>query len=754
MRITLRLLVSLIVVVVSLALISTYIQVRQERRQLREDLDRRSRLLAQSLQEVVEPLISESPPSNLKRVVERFGNRERLAGAAVYDRNGAQVAITDSLAALVRVAPAIVVRVLKSNQDASEFSTIGKRPMQLCAIPLHSQEGIAGVLVLFHEADYINSQILSVWQEAFLRILIIGLIVAGAVLLVVRWSIAGPIARMAVWMRQLRAGEEVQPPAIPQGDLFAPIAKEVTTFARHLSIAKAAAEEEARLRQAAESLWTPERLREHVRVKLQGRPLFVVSNREPYMHVRRGKKVECIVPAGGLVTALEPVLRVSGGTWIAHGAGDADWEAADSHGRLRVPPEDPSYNLRRVLLTKEEENGYYFGFSNEGLWPLCHIAHNRPVFREEDWAQYQAANIKFADVIIEELAPVEEPCVLIQDYHFALLPRLLKTVRRDARIAAFWHIPWPNPEAFSICPWQRELLSGMLGADLIGFHTQFHCNNFLETVDRALESRIDWERFAVNKEGHTTLVKPFPISVAFPDAIQDARDDPSKFPEARAAIIKELGVKARFLGVGVERMDYTKGILERFRAIERLLEKHSRFQGEFVFVQIGAPSRTRIKRYHDFLAEVEAEVERINGKFKARDYRPIVYLKKHHSHAEILPYYRAADVCMVTSLHDGMNLVAKEFVVARNDENGVLILSLFTGASRDLRDALIVNPYDIEQLAESIRYSLEMDPAEKAGRMRRMRETVREHNIYRWAGNLIEDLTRIQPAPAAASPPR
>jgi trehalose-6-phosphate synthase len=749
MRISMRLIVSLVVVVVSLASIWAYIQVRQERRHLREDLNRRSILLAQSLQEVVEPLLNEDPSKNLKRVVEKFGNRERLAGIAVYDLKGEPVAITGGLASVLKAAPPIVAGVLGSNQDALEFATVGNRNMQLYALPLHSEEKTAGILVIFHDADYIGNQLSYLWQQAFARTLILVLVISVVVLLVVRWSIVGPIARMAAWMKQLRAGEEVQPPAIPKGDLFGPIAREVTTFARHLSDAKAAAGEEARLRQAAESLWTPERLREHVKARLRGKPLFVVSNREPYMHLRRGRKVECIVPAGGLVTALEPVLRASGGTWIAHGAGDADWEMVDPQGRIRVPPDDSCYTLRRVPLTKEQENGYYYGFSNEGLWPLCHIAHTRPIFREDDWAQYQAANRKFAAAILDELHDVEEPCILIQDYHFALLPRLLKQVRRDARIAVFWHIPWPNPEAFSICPWQRELLTGMLGADLVGFHTQFHCNNFLDTVDRTLESRIDWERFAVNKEGHTTLVKPFPISVAFPDAFQDVHDESANPPQDRAALLKELGVKAKYLGVGVERMDYTKGVLERFLGIERFLEKHSRFQGEFVFAQIGAPSRTHIKRYHDFLAEVEEEAERINWKFKAKDYRPIVFLKKHHSHREILPFYRAADVCMVTSLHDGMNLVAKEFVAARSDEDSVLILSLFTGASRELRDALIVNPYDIEQLADAIRFSLEMGPAERARRMKRMRETVREHNIYRWAGNLIEDLTRIQPEPPA-----
>jgi trehalose-6-phosphate synthase len=474
----------------------------------------------------------------------------------------------------------------------------------------------------------------------------------------------------------------------------------------------------------------------------------VVSNREPYMHIRKGRKVECMVPAGGLVTALEPVLRASGGTWIAHGAGDADFEVVDGKNHLKVPPDDPHYTLRRVPLTKEEENGYYYGFSNEGMWPLCHIAHTRPVFRAEDWAQYQAANHKFAEAVVEELNGVEEPCVLIQDYHFALLPRMIKELRPDARIAVFWHIPWPNPEAFGICPWQRELLYGMLGADLVGFHTQFHCNNFLDTVDRTLESRIDWERFAVKKGGQTTLVKPFPISVAFPDPFQDVPAEPGAPTEDRAALLKEMGIKTKFLGVGVERMDYTKGVLERFHGIERFLEKYPHYQGAFTFVQLGAPSRTHIKRYHDFLAEVEQEAERINWKFKTKDYKPIMFLKKHHSHQEILPYYRLADVCMVTSLHDGMNLVAKEFVAARADEGGVLMLSRFTGAVRELRDALIVNPYDAEQLADSIRFALEMEPEEQSARMRRMRETLREHNIYRWAGNLIEELTRIRITPA------
>jgi trehalose-6-phosphate synthase len=462
------------------------------------------------------------------------------------------------------------------------------------------------------------------------------------------------------------------------------------------------------------------------------------------MHQRTGKAVDVIVPPSGLVTAIEPVLDACDGTWIAHGSGNADAEVVDNHDRLRVPPDDPRYTLRRVWLTKEEEEGYYYGFANEGLWPLCHIAHTRPLFRAADWQYYQEVNRKFMTAVLEEIENVAKPVVLVQDYHFALLPRMIKEKRPDARVAIFWHIPWPNPEAFGICPWQRQLVDGLLGADLIGFHIQSHCNNFLETVDRVVESRVDWEHFSALRQDHRTLVRPFPISVAFTD--DDAAEKTNKGLDyiERSALLRSLGVEATFMGIGVDRVDYTKGILERFLAIERFLEKFTSYQGKFTFVQIGAPSRTHIKRYHDLLAEVEAEAERINWRFQGGKWKPIVFLNRQHSHQEIEPYYRAADLCLVTSLHDGMNLVAKEFLAARRDEQGVLILSQFTGAARELRDALLVNPYDIDQTAEAIRAALEMEPEEKQLRMHRMRKYIKEHNIYQWAGNLITELVELR----------
>jgi trehalose 6-phosphate synthase len=545
-------------------------------------------------------------------------------------------------------------------------------------------------------------------------------------------------------MRALRTGKISFHQEVPDLDIFRPLAREVATMAQSLNHARSAAENEARLRDAGESLWTADRLSVQLRTRLQDSHLFVVSNREPYMHWRDGKALEVVVPPSGLVTALEPVLTACDGTWIAHGNGNADTEVVDAHDRLRVPPDDPRYSLRRVWLSKAEEEGYYYGFANEGLWPLCHIAHTRPLFRAGDWQYYQDVNRKFTSAVLEEIENVAKPVVLVQDYHFALLPRLIKEKRPDARVAIFWHIPWPNPEAFGICPWQRQLVDGLLGADLIGFHIQSHCNNFLETVDRVVESRVDWEHFSVMRQDHRTMVRPFPISVAFTnDGAAEKNNHGSRYLE-RSALLRSLGVEATFMGVGVDRIDYTKGILERFLAIERFLEKYPSYQGKFTFVQIGAPSRTHIKRYHDLVAEVEAEAERINWRFQGGKWKPIVLLVRQHSHKEIEPYYRAADLCLVTSLHDGMNLVAKEFLANRGDESGVLILSQFTGAARELRDALLVNPYDIDQTAEAIRAALEMEPEDKQLRVRRMRKEIKEHNIYRWAGNLITELCELR----------
>ncbi|OGX37861.1 MAG: hypothetical protein A3C53_06420 [Omnitrophica WOR_2 bacterium RIFCSPHIGHO2_02_FULL_68_15] len=614
------------------------------------------------------------------------------------------------------------------------------------ALPLQRAGRLDGALVVWHEAGYIDAQGAQLWRQNFARLFLHVVLISLTTLVVLQWWLLRPMSKTVEWLRRLRSGELLDSEPSPRGSVFAPLAREITQLARSLTAARAAAEEEARLRHAGESRWTAERLKEQVRTVLQGRPLLVVANREPYLHVRQGRQIRWLMPASGLVTAVEPILRACGGTWVAHGSGDADRETADAEGRLRVPPDEPQYTLRRVWLTKEEEDGYYYRFANEGLWPLCHIAHTRPVFHADDWAQYRRVNEKFSEAVLDELKGTERPCVLIQDYHFALLPRLLKQRRPDAQIALFWHIPWPNPEAFGICPWARELLHGMLGADLLGFHIQFHCNNFLDTVDRTLESRIDWESFAVNRAGHTTRVKPFPISIAWTPP--DETCPPTETLRRKEALLQSLGLQAQWLGVGVDRIDYTKGIGERFRAVERLLERYPQYQGAFTFVELGAPSRTLIPRYHDLGAELEAEADRINRRFQTRTWKPILFLKKHHSHAEIAPFYQAADICLVTSLHDGMNLVAKEFVAARDDRRGVLLLSRFAGASRELRDALVVNPYDLDRVAEALHDGLTMAPADQEARMRRMQETLQAHNVYRWAAELVGELAQIRPPSA------
>ncbi len=737
-----RLILSLVVGIAAVSLLFSYYTVRAEDHALRSDLERRAELLGESLSSNVEHDLTKGSARSLQRIVERFGNREHLVGIAVYDVAGQRLAVTPSLANLLNDRPPVVAKAIVDNLPDSEFARVGNASLHIRVIPLHGDNHIAGALAIVHDSGYIGAQTRMVWRESFFRMLAQTITIAILTLLIVQWSLRGPIARSAAWLRSLRTQRGHSRQEIPQLDLFQPLARELATIAENLDHARAAAEMEARLRQAGENVWTAQRLAVHVRKKLGSSRLFVVSNREPYHHVRQGKNIEVVMPASGLVTALEPVLLACDGTWVAHGSADADRDTVDTNDRLRVPEQDPRYTLRRVWLSEDEEDGYYYGFANEGLWPLCHIAHTRPVFRSADWDYYQSVNRKFADALLQEMDGTDEPVVLVQDYHFALLPRMIKEGRPDARVSIFWHIPWPNPEAFAICPWQNELLDGLLGADLIGFHVQSHCNNFLQTVDRALESQINLEHFTAKRNDHITMVRPYPISVDLADLPRPMA--PTSADDERAALLRQAGVEAIFMGVGVDRVDYTKGILERFRAIERLLEKYPVYVKQFVFVQIGAPSRTHLKRYKDFLDEVQLEAERINRRFQRPNWRPIVFLNRQHSHAEIQHYYRAADLCLVTSLHDGMNLVAKEFLAARDDEDGVLVLSCFTGAARELRDALIVNPYDTDQTAEAIRAALEMDPQEKRERMQHMRKLVREQNIYRWAGDLIGQLCEFR----------
>ncbi|MBZ9967981.1 trehalose-6-phosphate synthase [Mesorhizobium sp. BR1-1-2] len=487
--------------------------------------------------------------------------------------------------------------------------------------------------------------------------------------------------------------------------------------------------------------WSPSTLREILAKELPDAQVIVVSNREPYIHNLRDNNVDLVVPASGLVSALEPITRACAGTWIAYGGGSADHLVVDQNDRIEVPPENPSYTLRRVWLTEEEQQGYYLGFANEGLWPLCHIAFTRPVFRTSDWETYEAVNQKFADTVVAE-ARNERPIVLVQDYHFALLPRMIRERLPDAIVITFWHIPWPNSEVFSICPWREKILDGLLGSSIIGFHTQFHCNNFIESVDRFLESRIEREDSAISYGGQTSLVHAYPISIEWPPA------QLGKLPaiaQCRARIREKFGLADHVsLCVGVERLDYTKGILDRFHALDELFKQHPEWIGKVAFLQIAAPSRGTLPAYQQLHEECLRCAAELNERYGRDGYTPVLMVAEHHSQEQVYEIYRAADVCMVTSLHDGMNLVAKEFVAARDDEQGVLMLSMFAGASKELLEALIVNPYDETMMAEALLQALTMVPAEQRQRMQRMREIVRDNNVYRWAGSMLLDAARLR----------
>jgi trehalose-6-phosphate synthase len=734
MRFLIRLLGALWLSTLIVSVGFAWYEVHEERTRLAEDLQRRAALTADAVRESAERLVARGAKTGYDRILARLSRPDRAI--AIYDGFGSVIEATPDIKRSLGSISPLVGEAIQKNAAARTVAQVGGQSRFVYVLPLQEGDRPIGAAAVLVDAGSLEASEWNLWRRTGVRFGVLMLLVTGITWLTVRWSVTRPVARIAEWTRQLKTGQPVSPPPDADASLFGSLATEVTSLARTLARVRLAAAEEARLRLSGESLWTEERLKQFVEIRFGERPIYIVSNREPLSHVREGRSIVEVQPASGLVTALEPIMLACGGVWVAHGSGSADRVVGD---RVGLPARDPAYTLRRVWLTEQEEAGYYYGFANEGLWPLCHIVHERPQFRAGDWEEYRRVNERFAATLLEEMEKVEHPIVLAQDYHFALLPHFVKRQRPDARVALFWHIPWPNFEAFGICPWQDEILLGLLGADLIGFHTQFHCNNFLETVERAIEGRVDWESFSVVRGQHTTSVRPFPISVAPADADVD-------LGASRAALRAELGVTAEWLGVGVERVDYTKGLPERLRAIRRFFERWPEFRGRVVFVQIASPSRSQIPRYRALQEEVREAVRAINDELGERGWEPIVYRERHHDHTEIRRWYRAADFCMVTSLHDGMNLVAKEYVAAQVDDDAALILSRFTGASRELGDAYIVNPYDVEDMAGAIHHALTAAPTERRSRMRRMREHVREHNIYGWAGLLVAELAKIPAA--------
>ncbi len=723
--------------------VSGIMQARFTEEKLMDDLKRKARSVDEGLELSARYILINNDLKQANRLVDSFQKRERLQGCVIYGKDGQILAITERFADLKQRERPYLKDILSSKNPRGALEKFKEYSVYSYILPvLNDDESVLGMVEVIYDTSYMFTTLTELWRKISVTSITLILLIVLTALLIQRQIFIIPVRKLTKWFTHFQRGETDKLRPFAEKGEFGKLISEVEQVALSIRVARRTMSDQAHDRLQKEELWTEAKLKDLIHAKLGDNSLFVVSNREPFMHVfddDLGKAI-CIRPASGVVTAIHPILSACGGTWIAHGSGNSDRKFVNSKDKLGVPPEDNRYILKRVWLNKEEEQGYYYGFSNEGLWPLCHNTHTRPVFRESDWRMYKEVNQKFADSVLSEL-PASSPFIFVQDYHFTLLPKMIKDKRPDAKVALFWHIPWPTPEAFMICPYQNEILEGMLGCDLIGFHVQNHCNNFLDTANRLLESRVDTEKFSVVRSGKETFIRAFPISINAHTGDGSFRVDPIRQVEK---LKKEFGLENEIVAVGVDRIDYTKGIVERILAIDRFLDKYPEYKKKFVFIQLAAPSRTHIKRYHDLIGEIDELIEKINWKHREGNWKPIIYLKKHFSQDDIQPYYKLGDICIVSSLHDGMNLVAKEYVAEKDDLSGSLILSQFTGAARELTDAILVNPYSTEDFADSIKLAIQMPKEDKQRRMENMRKVVAENNIYRWAANIITELVALK----------
>ena len=691
----------------------------------RSDVELRAQLVMHSMEEPITDLVEFGNESRLRVYLAKMAADERLLAILVCRPNGTTIFRTERTPQAISCdaeggldpARSRIVQLPSGSVQVSRFDFDGAQPKPFRVLMLH-------------DLSFVDRRQRTA-RDFVLVFVGISILLLALLIVLVAWL-------------QLRRWAEVLLGDI-RGKRFLDNAKSTRETLPILSQVRevlAEAEEKQRLEIDFRENWTPQALQQVVHDHLNSAQVIIVSNREPYIHnFDANHEAFWQVPASGMVTALEPIMRACSGVWVAHGAGSADRYTVDRYDRIQVPPDDPSYTLRRVWLSPDQEQGYYYGFSNEGLWPLCHLAYVRPAFRASDWRAYEDVNAKFADVVAVE-SGTESPVILIQDFHFALLPQLLRKKIPKATIALFWHIPWPNAETFGVCPWKREMLMHMLSADILGFHTRHHCQNFLDTVDRFIECQIDREHMTVTLQGRVCRVAPYPISIEWPPRWLARLPDVAA---CRAAVHERHGIGADvIIGLGVERWDFTKGIIERFQALEVLLDNDPRHRGRISLLQIAAPSRGQLPAYQALQQHTYGEVERINSKFAQGDWRPIVLIDEQQAPLRVFELYRAADFCLVNSLHDGMNLVAKEFVAARDDEDGVLILSTFAGASRELPEAVLINPFDVTETAHAMEIAMRMDRDERRSRMSLMRRTVKENNVYRWAGRMLMDASRIR----------
>ena len=690
---------------------------------MQRDMDLRAGLVFRSVRDQA----TQSGAGDLTTIghlLDRISADERIFGLGLCTGDGQLALSTPSLPKTLDCA-----QLDGDHPEAAILTTPRGEQIRINHFPLHVG-AVSGQLLVAHDLDVVER------RERNIRFYVTAALTAMASGFVAL-AIALALALRRSWMKSLRGAlAESQRPVslepVQSGQSHAD--RQIAALLGDLRVRR-------RFTHGIYVKWSPESLRQLLHDELPDAQVMIVSNREPYIHNRVDGEIRLQLPASGLVSALEPVMRACRGTWIAHGGGSADRDTVDKHDRLKVPPDDPTYTLRRVWLSDEEQDGYYYGFANEGLWPLCHVAFVRPIFREQDWAAYRAVNQRFADIVVEE-ATCDNPIVLVQDYHFALLPRMIRKKLPKATVVTFWHIPWPNAETFSICPWREEILDGLLGSSILGFHTQFHCNNFFDAADRFIESRIDREISSITFGGAETLIRPYPISIEWPPralAGQPAVADCRANVRARFGLAQDVRI-----AVGVERFDYTKGILDRMGAVDTLLEMSPHWRGKFVLIQVAAPTRSKLDSYAALQAEAERLADEINRKYEVEGWQPILLVVRHHEPAEVFELFRAADACVVSSLHDGMNLVAKEFIAARDDEQGVLILSSFAGAAFELPEALIVNPYDAHGMAKAYERALTMSAAEQQERMQIMVAQISERNVYRWAAQMLFDASWLR----------
>jgi trehalose 6-phosphate synthase len=684
------------------------------------DIELRARLVFSSMRDPVIARLDGRPGADLVPFFERMSEDERILAFGFCDAEG-------RLNYATRLMPKVITCGQLGVQTTASVTILKEagRRIHVSAFPVRAG-AVSGHVLVLHDLAYIDERT----REARLYSV---LAIVGVALGLGLLAAAMAFGLMRHWTRSIRSAISDKHPG-GAGLYDTPISREV-----HAALSEMRTER--RLASGIHVEWSPKMLQLLLAEELPSTQVLVASNREPYIHLRANGEIVLQIPASGLVAALEPIMRACGGTWVAHGSGSADRETVDSRDRVGVPPANPAYTLRRVWLTEEEQDGYYYGFANEGLWPLCHVAFVRPTFRQEDWAQYKIVNDRFANVIASE-AGCDDPIVLVQDYHFALLPRMLRERLPKATIITFWHIPWPNAETFGICPWRDEIIDGLLGSSILGFHTQFHCNNFIEATDRFIESRIDRENASVAFQGRETLIRPYPISIEWPPA---ALADQAPVEACRVAVRQRFALKDDVrIAVGIERFDYTKGILDRIRAVDDFLFRYPEWKGKLVLIQVAAPTRSKLDAYSTLQDDTQRLADEINARHGTPDCAPIRLVIRHHEPAEVLELFRAADICIVSSLHDGMNLVAKEFVAARDDGQGVLVLSSFAGASRELAEALIINPYDTHGTAEVLARALQMTADEQRERMTLMRNQVRQHNVYRWAAQMLLDAAQLR----------